>query len=167
MEVIFPSVDDAFCTGHDRSCAVSEYDRDRRPGHGVFRGRLLLLSDAVGDFSGAFEKVRDELRHKNYRLFGMGMISTFTVNLFYLYRIFSRIKPVNFVIKELLDQPLAVSVSLLVFLLFLALLFPAFFVFHGCMIGQKSYWDSRFESMELLKGRWAQIIGMAALLESG
>ena len=37
-------------------------------------------------FSGAFEKVRDELRHKNYRLFGMGMISTFTVNLFYLYR---------------------------------------------------------------------------------
>ena len=116
-------------------------------------------------FSGAFEKVRDELRHKNYRLFGMGMISTFTVNLFYLYRIFSRIKPVNFVIKELLDQPLAVSVSLLVFLLFLALLFPAFFVFHGCMIGQKSYWDSRFESMELLKGRWAQIIGMAALLE--
>ncbi len=116
-------------------------------------------------FSGAFEKVRDELRHKNYRLFGMGMISTFTVNLFYLYRIFSRIKPVNFVIKELLDQPLAVSVLLLVFLLFLALLFPAFFVFHGCMIGQKSYWDSRFESMELLKGRWAQIIGMAALLE--
>ena len=115
--------------------------------------------------SGAFEKVRDELRHKNYRLFGMGMISTFTVNLFYLYRIFSRIKPVNFVIKELLDQPLAVSVLLLVFLLFLALLFPAFFVFHGCMIGQKSYWDSRFESMELLKGRWAQIIGMAALLE--
>ena len=116
-------------------------------------------------FSGAFEKVRDELRHKNYRLFGMGMISTITVNLFYLYRIFSRIKPVNFVIKELLDQPLAVSVSLLVFLLFLALLFPAFFVFHGCMIGQKSYWDSRFESMELLKGRWAQIIGMVALLE--
>ena len=116
-------------------------------------------------FSGALEKVRDELRHKNYRLFGMGMISTFTVNLFYLYRIFSRIKPVNFVIKELLDQPLAVSVSLLVFLLFLALLFPAFFVFHGCMIGQKSYWDSRFESMELLKGRWAQIIGMVALLE--
>ena len=116
-------------------------------------------------FSGAFEKVCDELRHKNYRLFGMGMISTFTVNLFYLYRIFSRIKPVNFVIKELLDQPLAVSVLLLVFLLFLALLFPAFFVFHGCMIGQKSYWDSRFESMELLKGRWAQIIGMAALLE--
>ncbi len=117
-------------------------------------------------FSGAFEKVRDELRHKNYRLFGMGMISTFTVNLFYLYRIFSRIKPVNFVIKELLDQPLAVSVLLLVFLLFLALLFPAFFVFHGCMIGQKSYWDSRFESMELLKGRWAQIIGMVALLEA-
>ena len=117
-------------------------------------------------FSGAFEKVRDELRHKNYRLFGMGMISTITVNLFYLYRIFSRIKPVNFVIKELLDQPLAVSVSLLVFLLFLALLFPAFFVFHGCMIGQKSYWDSRFESMELLKGRWAQIIGMVALLEA-
>ena len=116
-------------------------------------------------FSGAFEKVCDELRHKNYRLFGMGMISTFTVNLFYLYRIFSRIKPVNFVIKELLDQPLAVSVLLLVFLLFLALLFPAFFVFHGCMIGQKSYWDSRFESMELLKGRWAQVIGMAALLE--
>ena len=116
-------------------------------------------------FSGALEKVRDELRHKNYRLFGMGMISTFTVNLFYLYRIFSRIKPVNFVIKELLDQPLAVSVSLLVFLLFLALLFPAFFVFHGCMIGQKSYWDSRFESMELLKGRWVQVIGMAALLE--
>ena len=116
-------------------------------------------------FSGALEKVRDELRHKNYRLFGMGMISTFTVNLFYLYRIFSRIKPVNFVIKELLDQPLAVSVLLLVFLLFLALLFPAFFVFHGCMIGQKSYWDSRFESMELLKGRWAQVIGMAALLE--
>lgn len=117
-------------------------------------------------FSGAFEKVRDELRHKNYRLFGMGMISTFTVNLFYLYRIFSRIKPVNFVIKELLDQPLAVSVLLLVFLLFLTLLFPAFFVFHGCMIGQKSYWDSRFESMELLKGRWAQIIGMVALLEA-
>lgn len=117
-------------------------------------------------FSGALEKVRDELRHKNYRLFGMGMISTFTVNLFYLYRIFSRIKPVNFVIKELLDQPLAVSVSLLVFLLFLALLFPAFFVFHGCMIGQKSYWDSRFESMELLKRRWAQVIGMAALLEA-
>ena len=29
-------------------------------------------------FSGAFEKVRDELRHKNYRLFGMGMTSTWS-----------------------------------------------------------------------------------------
>ena len=133
----------------------------------AFSGAAYFLHLTLWEiFSGAFEKVRDELRHKNYRLFGMGMISTFTVNLFYLYRIFSRIKPVNFVIKELLDQPLAVSVLLLVFLLFLTLLFPAFFVFHGCMIGQKSYWDSRFESMELLKGRWAQIIGMVALLEA-
>ncbi len=116
-------------------------------------------------FSGAFIKVRDELHHKNYRLFGMGLISTLAVDLFYLYRIFSRIKPVNFVMKELLDQPLAVSILLLVFLLFLVLLFPAAFVFHGCMIGQKSYWDSRFESMELLKGRWKRIVGTAALME--
>ena len=128
----------------------------------VFSGAAYSWRPALWEiFYGAFVKVKDELTHKNYRLFGMGLISSLMLNLFYLYRMFSRIKPVNFVMKELFDQPLAVSVLMLVFLLFLVLLFPAVFVFHGCMIGQKSYWDSRFESMELLKGRWAKTIGSA------
>ena len=133
----------------------------------VFSGAAYSWRPALWEiFYGAFVKVKDELTHKNYRLFGMGLISSLMLNLFYLYRMFSRIKPVNFVMKELFDQPLAVSVLMLVFLLFLVLLFPAVFVFHGCMIGQKSYWDSRFESMELLKGRWAKTIGMPAVIQA-
>lgn len=117
-------------------------------------------------FGGALENVRDALAHKNYGLFGLGLVNTLVLNLFYLYRIFSRVKPVNFVIKELSDQPFAVLLVVLVILLLAAVLLPALFVFHGCMVGQKSYLDSRLASMELLMGRWLETIGLTAWIQA-
>ena len=95
----------------------------------------------------------------------MGMISTFTVNLFPFVPDLQPYQTGQFCYQRTVGSAacsLCVAAGLS---LFLATVVSGLFVFHGCMIGQKSYWDSRFESMELLKGRWAQIIGMVTLLE--
>lgn len=120
----------------------------------VYSGAAYSLRLPFGEiFLGAFRKLVDEVKHRNFRLFGIGLANYVLVNLYYLYRMLSHVKPLNFVMKELWASRLARLGVILVLIILAALIVPSVFSFHGCMIEQKSYRDSRNRSQELLKGR--------------
>lgn len=120
----------------------------------VYSGAAYSLCLPFGGiFLGAFRKLADELKHRNFRLFGIGLANYILVNLYYLYRMLSHVKPLNFVMKELWASRITRLGLLAVLGVLAALVIPSVFSFHGCMIEQKSYRDSRNKSQELLKGR--------------
>lgn len=120
----------------------------------VYSGAAYSLCLPFGEiFLGSFRKLVDEVKHRNFRLFGIGLVNYVLVNLYYLYRMLSHVKPLNFVIKELWASRLARLGVVLVLIVLAALIVPSVFSFHGCMIEQKSYRDSRNRSQDLLKGR--------------
>lgn len=120
----------------------------------VYSGAAYSLCLPFGEiFLGAAKKLADEVKRRNFRLFIIGIANYFLVNLYYLYRMLSHVKPLNFVVKELKASPWAGTGLVLVLAVFIALVIPSVFVFHGCMIEQKSYRDSQNKSLLLLKGR--------------
>ncbi|MCI8726815.1 MAG: glycerophosphodiester phosphodiesterase [Hungatella sp.] len=120
----------------------------------LYSGAAYSLCLPLGEiFLGAAGKLADELKAGNFRLFVLGLANYILVNLYYLYRTLSHVKPLNFVMKELWASPLTRLGLLLVLVGLAALVIPSVFSFHGCMIEQKSYRDSQRRSQELLKGR--------------
>ncbi len=108
-------------------------------------------------FAGAVKKLIDEVKQGNYSLFLVGMANYVLVNLCYIYRILTHVKPMNFVAGELWQSVFA-RFTLLVFLAaFVALVVPGVFTFHGCMIEQKLFQDSLDRSISLLRGRKASV----------
>ena len=68
----------------------------------VYSGAAYSLCLPFGEiFLGAARKLADELKHGNFRLFIIGLANYVLVNLYYLYRMLSHVKPLNFVMKEL------------------------------------------------------------------
>lgn len=108
-------------------------------------------------FAGAVKILIDEVKQGNYSLFLVGMANYVLVNLCYIYRILTHVKPMNFVAGELWQSVFA-RFTLIVFLaVFVVLVVPGVFTFHGCMIEQKSYQDSLDRSISLLRGRKASV----------
>lgn len=103
---------------------------------------------------GGFTKLGDEVRRKNVRLLGIALIDYVLTNLYLLYRVLTHVKPLNFVMMAVISEPLPRFILCVVLILFVLLAVPTIFVFHGCMIEQKSFRDSVSRSIRLLKGDW-------------
>lgn len=100
---------------------------------------------------GGLQKVLEEIRRKNVKLCGILMIQYFLLNLFSIIRILTHLKPMNFVLQEMLRSPWAIG-SLVVFgFVGILIAIPTMFVFYGCMVEQKSFPDSLVRSLNLLK----------------
>lgn len=124
----------------------------------VYSGAAYSLRVSVPEiFLGAFGKVADEIRRRNFPLFGIGFTNYVLVNLYYFYRMLTHIKPVDFVMKEMLNSPYWRFFLFAAIAVLMALAVPAMFTFHGCMIEQKFYRDSKNRSLKLLKGRAGQM----------
>lgn len=112
-------------------------------------------------FWGGVHKTAEEMGKRNWRLGLLFLPHYLVVNLLVIFRCLSHIRPVNFVIQELLDQrgmPFFVTAFLL--LCVVVSLFIVFLGF-GCMADQMKFAAAWKKSRQLLKGRHLRV---AALL---
>lgn len=122
----------------------------------AYSRRLSVLSIARG----AFFKTADELKKKNWRLGLLALASYLMMNSYILFRLFTRIKPMNFVMDEVLGLA-AGRLALACGAVGLVLLgVPSMMVFFTCMVEQKNFRDGLKRSRELVKGRWPRAIAM-------
>lgn len=112
-------------------------------------GRILLEG---------LRNTKEQLEKRNFRLFAVAGADFFLMNLFYLYRTLTHVKPVNFVMEEMSGNPFVQGGAFLFVCICVCGVITSYFVFHGCMTEQKYYRDSKRDSVELLKGRELGII---------
>ena len=115
----------------------------------AFTGLLLLMVEAgglVAAYSGAvyslkmpvlrilsegIRSTKEQLERKNFRLFAVAAADFFLMNIFYLYRTLTHVKPVNFVIEEMSANPFLWGGAFLFVCICIAAVIPSYFVFHG------------------------------------
>lgn len=112
---------------------------------------------------GGLEKLSDELRRGNWQLFPVLMAHMATLNWYLIYRILSHVRPLNFVMSELLHQPWGLAAAAGTAALCLACTAVTVFVFQTCMIEQRKFGQAVYESGKLLRGNAAVILGTMAL----
>lgn len=110
--------------------------------------------DSLSILRGAIGKFWDEWRKRNWKLLFLAAIQYVTMNSYLLVRILTRIKPLNFVMYEIMHDA-AARLGLVILVAALILVgIPTMLVFFTCMVEQKSFRDGCRRSMKLLKGRW-------------
>ena len=91
---------------------------------------------------------------RNWRLFLLALASYLMMNCYVLLRVFTRIRPINFVMEELLNIA-AGRLFLVLLVAGLALVgVPTMMVFFTCMVEQKNFRDGLRRSRSLIKGKW-------------
>lgn len=105
-----------------------------------------------------FKKAASVLRRRSWRLLFLVAADYGLLNLYLIYWILSRVKPVNFVMEELVSQPLGrAGLAALVVLLFLYAV-PRLFAFHYCLVEEKSWRDSVADSIDLFRRHWRVLV---------
>lgn len=132
---------------------------------------ILLMIEAAG-LSGAFQaaayhrklsallifeaglvQLKEEVEKRNWKLFLMVFIQYLLFNMFFLYRLFSHMRPVSFIMKELFGSVPGRYGMLLFIAGCVVLCWGGIFTVQGCMIEQKSFDASYEKSRQLVKGR--------------
>ncbi len=114
--------------------------------------------DVVSIVRGAFGKVRDELQKGNWQVLFMSLASYLMMNCYFLYRLLTRVKPLNFVMYEILHAP-AGRLGLVLLAVGLVLVgIPSMLVFFTCMVEQKHFRDGLRRSIALVRGRWPRAV---------
>lgn len=108
--------------------------------------------------TGGLVKLWDEIRKKNWRL-GLLVLANYTLaNLYLIYRLFTHIKPLDFVMDEILSQPLGKVILTLAIMLLLAVVVPGLYTFHACMVEQKNFREGYLRSWWLLRRRIPKVL---------
>lgn len=111
---------------------------------------------------GGLQKVAEETGRKNLKLCGIVLLHYFLINLFFIWRTLTHTKPVNFVMREMMQEPWMriLLVALLVGSVLLAV--PGLFACYGCMVEQKTFADSMARSRRLLQRHKIISVGLLA-----
>lgn len=117
---------------------------------GAFYFRKLNLWEIL---AGGISKLLDEIRRKNWRLGLFVLADYFLFNLYLVYRVFTHVKPINFVTSELLKQPWGRVFVVFFVLAVLLFVVPGLYVYQTCMVEQKTFHDGYFKSWWLLRRR--------------
>lgn len=120
----------------------------------------LRRVDSVAILKGALEKAGDEWRKGNWRLLPLSLATYLMMNSYLLFRILSRIKPINFVMYELLRSSGGRLGLVVVFVLLVVVGMSTMLVFFTCMVEQKSFQDGLRRSVELLKRQRLRAVGL-------
>lgn len=112
---------------------------------------------------GGMQKVAEEIGRKNLKLCAVVLLHYFLINLFLIWRMLTHIKPVNFVIREMLGEPWMRLLFVAVLILCGLLAVPGLFVCYGCMVEQKSFTDSMARSRRLLHRHRMKAVGLLAV----
>ena len=111
-------------------------------------------------FWGGLQKIADELWRLNWRQGIMLLMQYFLVNLLFICRALTHVKPVNFVIQEIMKEPWLLAFMLALLLFCMAAMIPASFIVYGCMVEQKSFSDSLRRSKNLMHGHHKRVLGL-------
>ena len=104
-------------------------------------------------FLGGIEKLADEVKRKNIRLVFVTVVDMVLINSYYLYRILTRVKPLDFMMKAMMEEAWMRGILAAAVILAVMIAVPAVFVLHGCMVEQKTFRDSFAKSRDLLRKR--------------
>ena len=123
--------------------------------------------DSVYILKGALGKAWDACKGRNWKLLPLALADYLMMNSYLLLRILTRIKPLNFVMYEILHAP-AARLGLVLLAAALVLIgIPTMLVFFACMIEQKQFGDGFRRSMELLKGRSLRAVVLLVVVNLG
>lgn len=126
----------------------------------AFEGTVYLQKVLPYDMLvGGIQKTIGECRKGNWKIFLMLAGDYVLENLFLLYRVFSNVKPVNFVMQELFHTSFGVPALIVCGGILLAALFPGIFVCYFAMVEQKSFSDSWWNSRRLAKRAGKRVFG--------
>lgn len=109
---------------------------------------------------GGLQKVADETGRKNLKLCGIVLLHYFLMNLFPIWRALTHLKPVNFVMQELLQGTWTCLLFAVVLIVCALAAIPGLFVCYGCMVEQKSFRDSMARSRKLLCRHRIKSVGL-------
>lgn len=104
-------------------------------------------------FVGGVQKLIDEVRRKNIGLAAVALADFFLINLFFIYRGLTHVQSLQFLMKTIIEEPIARFIVVLAIGGAIAGAIPSVFALHGSMVEQKSFRDSMVRSRNLLKGR--------------
>lgn len=123
--------------------------------------------DSLSILKGALDKAWDEWKKRDWKLLFLALAQYLMMNSYLLVRVLTRIKPVNFVMYEIMHGA-ATRLGLVVLVAALVLIgIPTMLVFFACMVEQKNFRDGFRRSMELLRGRWPRAVGLLLALNLG
>lgn len=109
---------------------------------------------------GGLKKISEEIRRKNIELCGVVLVHYFLIQICLIARALIRIRPVNFVIQETINEPwMQILLVVLVTVCALAAV-SSMFVFYGCMVEQKSFRDSLNRSRTILHGHMFRFVAV-------
>lgn len=107
---------------------------------------------------GGLQKLTDEIWRCNWRLGLTLLMQYFLVNLLFIFRALTHVKPVNFVMQEIAKEPWLTAFLLVLVLLIMVASVPVIFTVFGCMVEQKSFSDSLQRSRSLLHGHKFRVL---------
>ena len=123
--------------------------------------------DSVYILKGALGKAWDACKGRNWKLLPLALADYVMMNSYLLLRILTKIKPLNFVMYEIMHAP-AARLGLVMLAAALVLIgIPTMLVFFACMIEQKQFRDGFRRSMELLKGRSLRAVVLLLVVNFG
>ena len=123
--------------------------------------------DSVYILKGALGKAWDACKGRNWKLLPLALADYVMMNSYLLLRILTKIKPLNFVMYEIMHAP-AARLGLVMLAAALVLIgIPTMLVFFACMIEQKQFRDGFRRSMELLKGRSLRAVVLLLVMNFG
>ncbi len=123
--------------------------------------------DSVYILKGALGKAWDACKGRNWKLLPLALADYVMMNSYLLLRILTKIKPLNFVMCEIMHAP-AARLGLVMLAAALVLIgIPTMLVFFACMIEQKQFRDGFRRSMELLKGRSLRAVVLLLVVNFG
>ena len=122
---------------------------------GAFYSRKLKPWEIL---AGGFFKLVLEVRRRNWRLGLLVLADYVLVNLYLIYQMLTHVKPLNFVISEVLKKPVGRLSAGLLLMLLLAVVIPGVYSFHACMVEQKNFRDGYFRSLWVLRRRIFKVV---------
>lgn len=106
-------------------------------------------------------------QRKSWQPLGLTAAEYGLLNIYLIFWILSRVKPVNFVMDELMAQP-AGRLGIVLLVVFLVLYtVPRLFAVHYFIVEQRSWRDSIEDSKELFRKHWKRVLPILGLVNVG
>ncbi len=136
----------------------------------LFQGAVYYRKLNLGEIIyGGLRKLADEIVKKNWRLGLLILVNYAVSNGYLIYRVLTHVKPINFMMQEIMKQTWGRVLLAAAVVLLLLVTVPGIYAFHSCMVDQKNFRDGYAGSRELLKTRFFRTMavlcgGIAAVI---